>query len=109
MATAPKVHRAYTERQRRGTTTERGYGADWQRLREYWICRHPLCVECLKKGLVVAYTYHTDKDGKRKAVRNHVHHIIPHRNNKALKLDPNNLETLCEACHMKHHKRPNKR
>lgn len=32
-----------------------------------------------------------------------VHHIIPVRVDPSKKLDPNNLETICRACHNKEH------
>jgi 5-methylcytosine-specific restriction protein A len=64
----------------RGTSTERGYGADWRKLRAAWLLEHPLCVKC---GITA-----TDVD-----------HVIAHRGDEALRLDPNNLQSFCHAHH----------
>ena len=34
----------------------------------------------------------------------HAHHILPYKDNEALRLDPNNGTTLCSQCHREHHK-----
>lgn len=60
--------------------------AQWQRKRVQILERdHYLCRMCLAQGIV--------KQG------NEVHHIVKIRANENLKLDDQNLVTLCHACH----------
>lgn len=81
--------RPHLERKRRtqsATTSARGYGYDWQRLRSVWMNAEPrYCVLCARKGLIVAATV--------------VDHIIPHAGDDKLRLDWNNLQGLCVRCH----------
>jgi len=88
----PKGWRSDQERkaeldQRRGSSSKRGYGADWRALRNDHIARHPLCSHCEAEGRI---TLATDVD-----------HIIAHKGNDALRLDPNNLQSLCKRHHSK--------
>lgn len=39
---------------RRGSSTARGYGGRWQRLREIVLGQEPLCWYCRQRGLIVA-------------------------------------------------------
>lgn len=71
--------------QERGSSTARGYGREWRRLREQHIRANPLCVEC-------------SKEGKTRAVE-HVDHVVPHNGDRQLLLDPTNLQSLCRAHH----------
>ena len=68
----------------------RGYDAAWVRLRT-WFMRQPenvLCVYCLQNGRTVVAT---DCD-----------HIQPFQGlQDPRRLDPNNLQALCAACHRK--------
>lgn len=70
-----------------GSSSERGYGYRWKKLRDRFIAKHPHCVECLKQGIM---TLATDVD-----------HIVPHRGDPALLYDENNLQSLCKSCHSK--------
>lgn len=65
---------------KRPSTSARGYGADWKALRAKHLRSHPFCVEC---G-VVADT---------------VDHIIAHRGDDRLRLDPSNLRSFCRTHH----------
>jgi 5-methylcytosine-specific restriction enzyme A len=90
------THTAEQER-RRGTATERGYDAKWERYSKRFRARHPLCGDrdadaypssaskCAMAGRVTASEV--------------THHIRPHRRNRALFLDRRNHEALCAACH----------
>lgn len=71
-----------------GTTTERGYGAAWRKLRMMVLREHPFC----QSGVVCD----PDNTG-RKAPSTTVDHIKP----KALggTDDDSNLQALCDACH----------
>lgn len=69
----------------KGSSAERGYGSKWRKRRAEFLKEHPLCEECLKRGLLVKAT--------------DVDHIIPHRGNQKLMWDQNNWQALCHACH----------
>jgi 5-methylcytosine-specific restriction enzyme A len=66
----------------RGTATERGYGARWQKAREAYLVAHPLCVNCKKHGRVTAARV--------------VDHIVPHRGDETLFWDESNWQALCD-------------
>jgi 5-methylcytosine-specific restriction protein A len=63
----------------------RGYGAAWDKARLVFIAAHPLCVECERKGLLVA-AYAVD-------------HIVPHRGDMKVFWDYDNWQSLCRSCH----------
>jgi len=68
----------------RGSANERGYDAEWRKVREGYLKQHPLCERCEKNGKVVPATL--------------VHH------KKALseggdRLNADNFMSLCNACH----------
>lgn len=99
MPIAPKQHRAYPQRSRdadRPNANQRGYNKDWEPVRDAHLALHPECVECWKRGIMVVGM--RLRNGK--WVRNHVDHIIPHNGiGCPLRLDWNNLQTLCHSCH----------
>ncbi len=69
---------------RKGSSSQRGYGTDWRKLRFMILERdNHLCQEHLRQGVIKA--------------GNHVDHIIPKAQNGTD--DPNNLQTLCKDCH----------
>src|SRR5574343_544961 len=70
---------------RRGTTTERGYGADWQKLRAIVLASEPLCRHCNAQGRTTAATQ--------------VDHIVPIERAPQLRLVRSNLQPLCDDCH----------
>ena len=66
-------------------------GMDWRRLRAMAIARdNHLCQWCLKKGEL-----------QRAQV---VHHIVEVKVDWDKRLDLDNIESLCYACHNRHHK-----
>lgn len=74
--------RRHTDRdaeQRRGTTTERGYGTQWQKVRRNILMTHPLCTQCGQPA-------------------DDVDHIIAISRGGAV-LDADNLQPLCRSCH----------
>jgi 5-methylcytosine-specific restriction protein A len=83
---ARKARQAEYERQR-GNAAERGYDRDWEALKERFKREHPMCRICW------------ERDGR--AVPMHeVDHIIPFRDpSSPLRLDWNNLQSLCKPCH----------
>jgi 5-methylcytosine-specific restriction endonuclease McrA len=64
------------------TTTERGYGYAWQRLRAAHVAANPFCEDCTAEGVL----------GVPVAV---VDHRIPHRGDFNLLMNPDNLKSLC--------------
>lgn len=79
-----KEHKRQADREydrRRPSSAERGYDADWQRLRRMMLAEQPLCVMCLDEGRVTPATEVHHRDGNP-------------RNN-----DPANLMPLCKPCH----------
>ncbi|MCY1296492.1 HNH endonuclease [compost metagenome] len=67
------------------TSTQRGYGYKWQKARERFLAKRPLCRMCSEQGMVVVAT--------------DVDHIIPHRGDQALFWDEGNWQPLCHSCH----------
>ena len=72
----------------RGSAASQGYDADWHRARTAYIRSHPLCEICLQGGRVVPAVL--------------VHHLKPLREGGA-RLNPDNLQALCNDCHEKIH------
>ena len=62
----------------RGSTTERGYGWDWQKRRLAYLMDHPVCVRCGYPAKVVD-------------------HVIPKAVGGAD--DESNFQALCLSCH----------
>jgi 5-methylcytosine-specific restriction protein A len=73
-----------TSQQRGKTTTQRGYGWQWQKLRQRIIDRDlGLCQPCKRKDRVTAF--------------HAVDHIVPKA--KGGTEDESNLECICKRCH----------
>ena len=62
------------------------HSSAWRALRNRFIADHPLCAECLEKGVITPATV--------------VDHIKP-INEGGEPLDENNLQSLCARCHNK--------
>jgi 5-methylcytosine-specific restriction endonuclease McrA len=73
----------------RQTTTQRGYGHDWQKLSRTIRSEQPLCIDCLAAGKVKPSTQ--------------VHHEIPISVDKTKRMDRSNLVPLCDDCHKGRH------
>ena len=72
----------------RGTRKQRGYDEPWLKLRKRKLAADPLCERCEKKGYTTEATQ--------------VHHIVSfHGLDDPLRLDWDNLESICEACHVR--------
>ena len=67
------------------SASKRGYGSRWQRESKRYLESHPLCAECMKKGV---YTKATVVD-----------HVTPHRGDQRLFWDRANWQALCKPCH----------
>ena len=59
--------------------------ASWRKARAAYLAEHPLCVECQRKGRLVAATV--------------VDHIIPHRGDEGRFWERSNWASLCVRCH----------
>lgn len=70
---------------------QRGYDWQWSKVRKTKLSINPLCEACLKKGIAKA--------------ADTVHHIVTVENDPALRLDFNNLVSLCRNCHESFHGR----
>lgn len=57
----------------------------WRDLRWVHLSRNPLCAVCLEQGRTTAATV--------------VHHLTPHRGRWLYFVSPDNLQSVCEACH----------
>ena len=67
----------------RGTTTERGYGSDWQDLRAAYLAAHGVCqirTHCIG------------------APATEVDHIVPIDERPDLRLECSNLQSACKSC-----------
>ena len=64
---------------------ERGYGAKWRFMRQLYLRKHPLCMECLKRERLRPATV--------------VDHIVPHRGDERLFWNEDNWQGLCKSCH----------
>lgn len=69
----------------RKSAAKRGYDRMWQKLRAAFLLENPLCVKCREKDV-----FETAVD---------VDHIVPHRGDDTLRLDWDNLQSLCKSCH----------
>lgn len=83
-------HQARYERRRRqeyeaerAPARERGYDATWERARRMYLARHPVCERCGRPATLVHHQQRLVDGGAR--------------------LDFDNLEALCAACHQEHH------
>ncbi len=66
-------------------STERGYTYAWQKAREGWLKKHPICVLCEEEGVIKSATV--------------VDHKIPHRGDMVLFWDRSNWQSMCKTHH----------
>jgi 5-methylcytosine-specific restriction protein A len=71
----------------RQSASQRGYDATWRKLRRTQLAQEPLCRYCTQQGYTVTAEV--------------VDHIAPVRERPDLRLDPDNLQSLCKECHDK--------
>lgn len=69
----------------RASASKRGYNYKWQRYARSYLLANPLCVSCMKRGIV--------------NVANVVDHTTPHKGNAELFWDIRNHQGLCFTCH----------
>ncbi|MHC1739736.1 MAG: HNH endonuclease [Anaerolineaceae bacterium] len=71
--------------QARGSSTQRGYGYEWRRIRAAFLQKHPWCSDPFG-----------DHQGK-KVIALHVDHLLPKADGGSD--DESNLQPLCLRCH----------
>lgn len=69
----------------RGSSSERGYNSRWQKARQTYLKRNPLCVECMKDNQIEPAVV--------------VDHIKPHKGDVVLFWDKSNWQPLCKRHH----------
>lgn len=77
--------KSFVREKPRESSTARGYGYKWQQARAGYLAKHPLCVKCQARGLVVVAT--------------DVDHIQAHKGDMTLFWDRDNWQALCAPCH----------
>lgn len=93
----PKKKKVYRQTEKTKMVRKVYHSSGWLKLREAYFIEHPLCEDCLEKGIIKA----TEE----------IHHIIPISKGETLEemktigYDWNNLRGLCKDCHKKIHKR----
>lgn len=85
-------------------STARGYGYAWQKLRAKHLAKHPHCVYCLREiglagQLTVDVVLACAERGIAEPIGTIGDHIVPHRGDRRLLLDPDNIQTLCKPHH----------
>src|SRR5690348_5478472 len=69
----------------RGSSTQRGYGSDWERVRRAYLAEHPFCqIRLLCNGVMAI----------------EVDHIIPIEQRPDLRLEWSNLQSACKPCNV---------
>lgn len=89
-----KTARSREDAARRGTAAERLYGSAWQRYRETYLKRHPLCVEC-KAGTPLP----GGEPPTRITPATVVDHVRAHKGDRALFWEPTNHRAVCKPHH----------
>lgn len=69
----------------RGTKAERGYGSDWDKFSRRYRLLHPLCECCLLDGRTTPAV--------------DVHHIVKISVRPDLRMDEDNVMSVCRMCH----------
>lgn len=82
----PPQRSGWARQGNRGKTYDRGYDADWRRVRHLKLVSDPYCQNHLRLGV--------------QAIATQVHHIRPFKGKQdPLRLDINNLQSVCAECH----------
>ena len=67
-----------------GTTKEKGYDSEWERLRKYKLARDPFCEARIRcRGMIATQ----------------VHHVKTIADRPDLRLEISNLQSVCRPCH----------
>ncbi len=79
------IRRNAPSQKNRATAHERGYGADWRKLRKQKLACDPLCEDCAEEGRTTAAA--------------EVHHKVKIVDDPGGRLEWSNLMSLCAECH----------
>ena len=85
-----ELHRKQRQRRydaQRGSSAQRGYDAQWRKLRKMVLAQHPLCVD--------PFGIHAERGEVVEATE--VDHVVPLRAGGANNFE--NLQALCKRCH----------
>lgn len=82
-----KMENRRYEKYQRDPETAKRYGTAWQKIRAAYVSEHPLCEQCMEKGI-----YRRVEE---------VHHILPLKNGG--NHNKSNLISLCHECHARLH------
>lgn len=98
------VAEAVSWRTGKTSSAARGYDYAWQQLRAKHLAAHPHCVFCLRDLGMLEMTpadvvLVCAARGVAEPLGNIGDHIVPHRGNSRLRLDPANVQTLCKPHH----------
>ncbi len=99
MPSRPKVHQAIARTapriDERPSAAMRGYDRHWRNLRAMFIRANPLCVECKRKGIIEP--------------AREVDHVKAFEGpDDPLRMDWENLQSLCKPCHSRKTARENR-
>ncbi len=89
MTMRPKYYRPYIvprtirKNDKRAPAWQRGYDEDWRKLRNWYICQHPMC--CVPG---------CDRPA------DEIDHIVPIEKAPERRLDATNLQSLCKSHHV---------
>ncbi|WP_366918759.1 HNH endonuclease [Burkholderia dolosa] len=86
------------------SSTARGYGYAWQKFRARHLANHPHCVYCLRELGMAGWlppdvVLECATRGIAEPVGTIGDHIVPHKGDRRLQLDPSNVQTLCKRHH----------
>ncbi|WP_081062549.1 HNH endonuclease [Burkholderia cepacia] len=86
------------------SSSARGYGYAWQKLRAEHLAKHPHCVFCLREmGMTgwspVDVVLACAERGIAEPIGVIGDHVVPHRGDRRLQFDPSNIQTLCKPHH----------
>lgn len=93
---APKPHGAFSYVKKMREFAEHFYNSvQWKNVRNNYWHKHPLCEDCLEKGLISPTE-----------IIHHKVELSPQNiNDSNITLNENNLRAVCRKCHGKHHRR----
>ncbi|MDR3427954.1 HNH endonuclease [Silvimonas sp.] len=88
-------HSAYDSQ--RGTASERGYNARWQKARATYLRSHPCCVRCKPRDVPAAVVDHIKPHKMHEALISGDDDLIAFA--QSLFWDTSNWQALCKRCH----------
>ena len=90
------------DRDRRGSSAERGYDARWRKYRAVFLAQYPLCgtrpPEAERHIAACGVEWSECKKADRVVAAEQVDHIVPHRGSAQLFWEQSNHQALCSSC-----------